>query len=158
MEKVAIAVNHRAGSRESWKRSMIVVRGIRMVFSCTWNENKKNPSAEFVRARIKDLWVGCRNRRSWEGRTVRTVRNRDILARMNLEKRSLNLITTLALHQKLATLSSNSPLLNGNILTRTSPAEGMRGAQQTRNVNITVTPILTISQTPFQLLYRGPRM
>ena len=119
-------------------------RGTKMVFSCTWNENRKNDKDEVSKANVKSGnkgpgLEGCRSlplsldalygssscivklcpllsNPTTLGKNPSPVKPVDNLTKVLGNARSFHLTRTLEKHQKLATLSSKSPRENGKIL------------------------------------------
>jgi hypothetical protein len=76
-----------------------------MLFSCTWNEKRKNTSAELTVATMNRFWLGRNRRSSPLGRFSNAVKARLVCDRVGMLNFSLSLTTTESEHQKLATLS-----------------------------------------------------
>ena len=85
-------------------------------FSCTWNEKRKKVRLVVVRLSTKFLLEGEKRRWRFAGMERVKVVARQSFARSGIDISCLNLYTTSRAHQKFATLSSNNPLLKGNIL------------------------------------------
>lgn len=114
-------------------RRVIGKRGRSIVFSCTWNENRKKdidevskaygnkgsvdvetdaPSLSAAVGRVLiELWINP----TTLGKKPMAVSPADNLTRESRETQFFHLNTTFEAHQKFATLSSKSPLSNGNI-------------------------------------------
>lgn len=136
-----------------------------MVFSWTWNENRKNDIDDVKSANGKRGSVGITTGElslsSGVGRAVvmpprispttlgkkpRAVSPVDSFTRASRAIQFFHLKTTLEAHQKLATLSSKRPLLNGKILVMGSSTEdigakgGRKGRNRIRNVSTVTRP------------------
>lgn len=111
------------------------IKGTNIVFSCTWKENRKKDREELSNANVSSgnrgpapgaeasfvfslgAWrlIALRNSPSTLGKNPIVVNRVASLTRTSEEARFRHLTATLEKHQKLATLSSNRPLENGNI-------------------------------------------
>ena len=134
--------------------------GTSIVFSCTWNENKKNEKDDVSNAKFnngnKGPGLECL---SWSldsvsmtrkqapffnspmtlGKNPNAVRPAETLTRVSEERKFLHLTRTLEKHQKFATLSSKSPRPKGNIrvigsrIVRGDENGGRNGRNRTTN-------------------------
>lgn len=145
-------------SEEAPERSRVIgSKGSRMVFSCTWNENRKNDIDEASRAYGSNGRTGVYdgavcpvfvvavndgslhpafNNRTADGRNPIAVSPVENLIRVAEENTLRHLNMTLLAHQKLATLSSKSPLAKGKILTTGCfiPSRGAKGGRKGRKM------------------------
>lgn len=134
--------------------------GTSIVFSWTWNENKKNENDEVSNAYFSSgrrgpgpvdvlPTVSCRSRPHFNspktlGRNPTAVNTVESLTRASGEARYRHLTAILEKHQKFATLSSNNPLENGNILlmgskiVRYDENGGRKGRNRMRNATLVV--------------------
>lgn len=155
--------------------SVTGIKGKRMDFSCTWNENKKNPRDELIMAYRNRLLDGASPKWIPTGTTTASVASRlamqttrsmlspspsaykPCLRYLNRTVDStvmicLSLITTLTAHHTLATLSSYRPRATGNMRVNTcliSSTDPSQGENISPNVAMTETPSLTNKTTPF---------
>jgi hypothetical protein len=154
------------GAPES--RSVMGSRGSSIVFSWTWNENRKNDIDELRRAYGSSgrkgvcvfCWIGCESceglclKPAWSsantvGRNPSAVRPVDSLTSKSREAQAFHLNRTFDAHQKLATLSSNSPREKGNIremgwrIPEMGEKGGRNGKKRSRNVSEVMAPSRT---------------
>ena len=153
---------------ESWgaveSNSVKGSSGSRIVFSWTWNENKKKDIELLSSASNKivcitggssvDLFSFLSLSHARIGAMAapkKPTRVRRVDSRISelCETQSLHFTTTLLAHQKLATLSSNMPLLNGKIRVMGSrTAEiGASGGRKGRKSSVNVPTVTTARRT-----------
>lgn len=147
-------------------------RGKRIVFSCTWNENRKKDMDDVNSAKgnIDNVGIGRtdpalpsvavgrianppRISPTTLGKNPTAVKPVDSFTRTSLDAQFFHLNATFDAHQKLATLSSNSPLPNGNMRVMGSrmAGNGEKGGRkgEKRRINVrTVTKPRRINKRP----------
>ena len=91
------------------------MNGNRIAFSCTWNEKRKKDKAEAIRVYPKVSGFGDLKVDTRDGKQPRNVNSELSLSKDEIVSTSRSLMTRLAVHQKLATLSSKRPRATGKM-------------------------------------------
>lgn len=157
------------------KSIVIGKRGSKIVFSCTWNEKRKNDmedarSAYGNNGKVQfgpdDFVVSLGDlkiRRSpmTLGRNPNAVSPAESFTSASEDAQFLHLNATLVAHQKLATLSSKRPRPNGNMRVIGSPMAvngakgGRNGIKSTINVATVISPSRIKSAPLFRIFSDG---
>lgn len=128
-----------------WARMIVRGRrGNKTLFSWTWKLHRKKPHADAERVNGRRCFLGLKKRIRQGGVMAVSVARRDRRWRVGVAKMLRNLMMGLRAHQRLATLSSQSPREKGKHLWRAwakigrefvTPFDKMRGSKRSRNVD-----------------------
>ena len=131
-------------------------RGIRIDFSCTWYENKKNEREILKMHIMKFLIVAFFSKITPLIPAAVNVTKVVINSKASWENISRNLNIMFRKHQRFATLSSKSPRQTGKILATTSPVRlKSRSLIHGNQINIVVKIATRAYIIPFEIRYEN---